>query len=624
MRYISLEKSYKYIIILFIIILAFSLNNFFWIKNNKLPPTGNCLQDLFPAINFYLDAIHNNITFKDLFNGVFKYPLISVFKYSLLDTSIFSNSSNYIRFQFPTYPPLVPLSYSLVYFLFGPNTRMELMVNILYLAVAMISIYGIGKKIFNEKVGLLAVFIFSSFPGIISLSRAMNVEFNLMCLITLTLFFLLRTDFFRNRKYSVLLGISLGLTALTKWAFPITMVGPFFLYLNQCHLFAVNKKNIPVSNSYIRINLLLSILISILISFFWYSVSVQGIIWRIKSGAGSTFSLEVPLIQKFSFYPLSIINTFISFFYFLLLILVGISFSYSIIKNRNRQPKIKSKLLYALFLVLWILIPYLVFSLILLYPQHIMPVLPAIAILISLGIFSFKNIIVRSILICLIILYGVGSYLHSFLYFGKLDLLYRLRLYLRPDLNFSLTIMTDNISRDAWQKHLFYPPDIRDWKFEEMLTFILRDAWQKHLFYPPDINDWKIEEILAFIKKDSHNIKFSPLILILSRESKFNCFGFQYYNLLRGYQLYIEPRGNDRSSAPPDPSKFDYVVIKTSLLFYNRMDETALSEIIELTPINEGHKIDEFKKAFFDKYKLIKEYLLPDNTKAKVYKLMSS
>lgn len=595
-----LSDSINYKLLLALLIFLVFLNNFIWLKNNKLPPIGNGLQDLFPGINFYLDAIHNKIIFRNLLNDAIE-PLKSLFRLQIFPPSL---NNNYIRFSFFIYPPLVPLSYSFFYFLFGPNTGLELMVNMLYLAAAMVSIYGIGKKIFNEKAGFLATFVFSSFPGIISSSRAVHSEFNLMCMITLTLFFLLKTDFFSSRKYSIILGISLGLTALTKWEFPVTIVGPFLWCLSQSHLFFINKKKAPISGSYIRINFFLSILIGILISFSWYSLSTQDIIWRLFSSPNNIVTVErlaLPLksllIQKFSFYPLSIINTFISFFYFLLLILAGIIFIYRIIKNRNQLSEIKTKLFYALFLVLWIAITYFFLSLLKLHVYiHIIPVLPAIAILISLGIFSLKNIIVRSIFISLIILYGLGSYLHSFVDLGKFGLLYKLKIYLSSNSKFSLTTTTHNIPRDAWERYLFYAPHSRD---------------------------WKINEILSFIKKDGLNTKPHPVIFIVGHNDKFSCFSFQYYNLLKNYELFIEPRGNDRSPAPPDQSKFDYVVVNPQV--DDVMDEKVLSETIKPTlNIEEKHKIVEFKNTFFNKYKLIKEYILPDNTKAKVYKLTSS
>ena len=595
----------KYPVILIIIILLFALNNYIWIKNNKFPPIGNALQDLFPGINFYLDVIHHNVSFRHLLNNVFIDPFASLFDLRHL----FSASTNYIRYHFYIYPPLVPLSYSLFYFIFGPNADgSELMVNVFFLAVAMLSVYGIAKKMSSEKAGLLAAFIFSSFPGIIGYSREVFAEFAVMCLLTMMLLFLLKTDFFKHRKYSVLFGVSLGLTALAKWEFMMSLIGPFLWYLSQSTFFITDKEKTPIRPSYIRTNFFLSIFIGTLISFFWYSVSFQDIIWRLffspgKLLKGELVNLPNPfLIHKITFFPLNVVNVYLTFFYFLLLIIVVLNVTYRVIKNRRQVFEAKNQIFHLVFLLAWIVIPYLLLLLLNFYaPSHILPIIPAIAIIISLGVFSFKKIIARSFFISLIVVYGLGSYLHSFFIPvwrpDKLpDKLYKLKLYLSPDVKFSLTTQTDNLPRDCIGLSHFYPPDYRDWKFKE---------------------------ILYFIKKDSLSLGFRPVVLILNSsdtEGDFNCFSFQYYNLLGDYQLFIEPRSNDRSEFPKDRSNFSYVVITSH---YDDITSSSLSKIIDISMNfdKETYKADQFKNDFFNKYKLIKEYFTQDYANAKIYKI---
>ena len=171
--------------LLFLIILLAVISNFTWLLLDKQPPEGNGLQDLLPAIEFYHYLKDNGIT------SFFKAPLFAV------------------------YPPLVPWSYALFYLIFGTAMQLELMVNSIYLGIMLLSVYGIGKYMASEKVGLLASFIVSSFPSVIALSRLIYAEFNLMCLTTLTVYLLLKSEYITSRKYSVLLGISLALVALT-------------------------------------------------------------------------------------------------------------------------------------------------------------------------------------------------------------------------------------------------------------------------------------------------------------------------------------------------------------------------------------------------------------------------
>ncbi|MDD5154970.1 MAG: glycosyltransferase family 39 protein [Candidatus Omnitrophica bacterium] len=518
-------------------------------------------------------------------------------EYLPLARAFLASFNRFVHDTFYIYPPLVPVSYAFFYLLFGPHSGLETMVNMLYLAIALASIYGIGKKMLNEKAGLLAAFIFSSFPGVISLSREVYSEFNLMCIIAASFYFLLNTDFFRSIKYSVLFGIFLGLAALTKWEFPVTMAGPFFLYLSGTRLFVIGTKKMSI-NKRIFANLVIAISLGILISFFWYSVSWQDIIGRlftirgeIASGQSSALLLRAPLLQRFSYPLLVIINAFISLFYSLLFIISGAILTYRIIKSIRRSSGIRERAFYALFLLLWISIPCLVLMATPSSPSHIMPVLPAIAIVIGLGVLTCENRIARYIFVSSIILYGLGCHLHSFVDFGKLDVLYKLKLYLSPGSKFSLTLNTDNIPRDEWER-----------KF----------------FYAPDAEDWKIKKTLFLIKEDSRIIK--PTILILGTQQEFSCFSFQYYNLLMDYKFFIEPRGNDRSPPSPRPLKFDYVIINTPI--NEASAEQSLSQAVKLNMniLKEMNETDGFKRTLFDKYELIKEYPLPDDTKAMIYK----
>jgi len=585
-NHISFLNKYKYSILLLAIIFLVIANNFIWIRNSKGAPIGNALQDLFPGINFYLDMVQGRISFGGLFKGIFR-----IFSF----TSTFPvDWNNYIRFQFFIYPPLPPLSYAAFYFIFGPHAKIELMANTIYLAIAMISIYGIGKKISDRKSGLLAAFILSTFPGVIGFSRHIYAEFILMCVSCLMLFFLLKTDNFKNRGYSLLFGISLGLAALTKWEFLLIVGGPVLWYLGR----------LSFSEDNCRRNFLLAALVGLLMSFVWYSMSINDIIWRLFYGPDSILlqrysasSFGSFLIQKASFYILAIINTFIGLFYFLLLLLAGIIMAFKANKDKGHSPQTSDYRFYAVFIILWIAVPYLFLSLANLQTaSHVLLVLPALALIVGLGIFSLKNVILRSALIFLIVLYGMGSYLHSFVDFGKLDALYKLKIYLSPDLRLALTTATDNIPRDEWGRNHFYPPDTRN---------------------------WKINEIISFVKEDSRLMHPRPVVLVLGNKEEFNSFSFQYYNLLWGEGLFIEPRSNDRSKMPKDRSKFDYVVIKSD---FETIDGPTLSQIVKITcSINKDlHNPEQFKKDFFDKYKLIREYLLPDNTKGKIYKLVSS
>jgi 4-amino-4-deoxy-L-arabinose transferase-like glycosyltransferase len=255
-----------------------------------------------------LDYAQQNTPLHTLFYSPESYASFSHFLKELGD---------YIRYSFFIYPPLPPLSYALTYFIFGLNSHLELSINILYLITGLWAIYGLGRRIFDERAGFLAAFVFATFPGIIVKTRHICCEFMLACLIPLVFLFLLQTDFFRNRKYSILFGASLGVMALAKWEFPLTFLAPFILYLFYS-FFSLRETTLKSSGMVLPFaNLLLSIFIATIIALPWYGVAIPDIYYRIFGGEekvllSHNFGIFWNwLIQQISFYLLELDTLFL-------------------------------------------------------------------------------------------------------------------------------------------------------------------------------------------------------------------------------------------------------------------------------------------------------------------------
>lgn len=124
------------------------------------------------------------------------------------------------------YPPLFHLSAALFYSLFGLSADVAAMANLVYMAVLLFAVYGIGKRMFSAKVSLLAAFLVSMLPIVFCLSRYTYVEYALMSMVAFSVYLLIRTDDFQNKTYSVLFGLSVGLGMLTKWVFIFFLAGP--------------------------------------------------------------------------------------------------------------------------------------------------------------------------------------------------------------------------------------------------------------------------------------------------------------------------------------------------------------------------------------------------------------
>lgn len=131
----------------------------------------------------------------------------------------------------PVRTPLFPASAAIMYWLFGRTADVATMVNILYLAAGLAATYGIGRRWARSSgqsrtLGLVAVALLATFPMYYAMSRYFYLEFALTATVAINVFLLLATDGFKRRDMSVLFGISLGLTLLTKRTAALFLVGP--------------------------------------------------------------------------------------------------------------------------------------------------------------------------------------------------------------------------------------------------------------------------------------------------------------------------------------------------------------------------------------------------------------
>ena len=100
------------------------------------------------------------------------------------------------------YPPLFHIASSGFYSLFGVSADVAAMTNAVFLAILLVSTYGIGKRLFDSATGLLAAALVSFFPIVFFMSRSTYVDYALMSLVALAIYCLLRADGFRSRGWS--------------------------------------------------------------------------------------------------------------------------------------------------------------------------------------------------------------------------------------------------------------------------------------------------------------------------------------------------------------------------------------------------------------------------------------
>ena len=127
-----------------------------------------------------------------------------------------------------SYPPLSYLIVTPFYLLFGRSADVAVLVSgSIWLGLLLFAAYGVGKEIYNRKSGLLAAFIVSLYPVIVTLERDFWVDLQLTAVVTLALWTLIRIKDFDKRERAIVLGLTLGLGTWIKWPFAFFLFAPF-------------------------------------------------------------------------------------------------------------------------------------------------------------------------------------------------------------------------------------------------------------------------------------------------------------------------------------------------------------------------------------------------------------
>jgi hypothetical protein len=417
----------KHHLILISIILFFVSMDFIWFKMNQVPPWWDQAQYLRESLILY-DKLTNEgvLSFYNAFTAAFKVraPLIAV----------------------------VPIPF---YLLFGKTYISALAANLLFIILGSYYFYKFGTLVSNKRDALLGVFILNLFPLIFGLSREFLVEYGLMTLVVVCLYYFLKSDCFASRKYSIVLGIFAGLGMLMKISFPLYIIAPM-LFL--CIKRVIKLKNLP--GAYIK-NALITFIIGMLLAGTWYFKNFSYIInYAFTSGygkiaenyqMGSVFSLKTILE-----YWLLIINLGISTYMFLLIICLIVIWIIAFLSKRSSSALEKA---YWYFLVIWFVVPFVVFTFgVNKDYRFIAPCCPPIALAMSIGLNHIPLIKYKKFFLTTLLIFPVFNFLYVSFSAKPVHLETKHFIFLNNNLGYA------------------HPPIKEEWPNEKLIEFIRLDA----------------------------------------------------------------------------------------------------------------------------------------------------
>ena len=356
--------------LLFVILSLYGVNIYFLTSVDSAPPMWDeavHLRDSLVYYNILGNPSQINLeVVKDLINKSEQYPLI--------------RPSGY-------YPPLVPILTSFWYFVFGTSAKVAIMSNMIFIFILVFSVYKIGELMFDRNVGLLASLLILLFPIILKHSVIYYLDLPLTAMVALGTFFILKSDYFQNTKFSVISGFCFGLGMLTKWTYLFFVLGPLCYLALRVFYPATSQEGTVKGPSYFKKplrNIALFMLASIATFGPYYFPILPALIGEsLRFSGGPIAQGPDSLLSSASlyFYPVALWNDMITPVGLVLFVagLVLLLFS------ENKQKTL---------LLIWILIPYCIFTSLIQnkQPRYMMPWLIPISLVISFFIIEVGSI----------------------------------------------------------------------------------------------------------------------------------------------------------------------------------------------------------------------------------------
>jgi len=299
------------------------------------------------------------------------------------------------------------------YFLFGMNPLSASLPNDVFFGILIVGAFFVGRELLSDTAGLLSAFLVSFYPQVYGLSRIYILDFALTALVCVDLYLLLRTRGLTENAASVLLGISLGVSALIKPQFILFLAGP----LAAVFLSGFRLKQSDSTARRKAGNLLRIIVISLLIYSPWFLPRPEFILGDAKRSILENFGgkrylhqpwslqdvLYWPHVQNVLHWPRVMMG-------YQFLYVLGAPFVAAagwLVFTRAVPKRAKH------MLISFLLVPFFFFTFIVLYnkdPRFILPLTVGISLISALFLASIRQTMLRRILIALVVLVGLGQY----------------------------------------------------------------------------------------------------------------------------------------------------------------------------------------------------------------------
>jgi hypothetical protein len=278
------------------------------------------------------------------------------------------------------YPPLVTCTAGLLYFVapVAPLTAQAVM--LAALAVALAAIFALGRRLLGSEGGLLAAFFFATAPFVVFSLINFQLDLPLSAMVALALYALARTEHFARPRFTLGLGVVLGLGMLTKPTFAAYVLPPLCWSLAMAWRAADRRRRLGALG--------LALVIAAGLALPWYGPRLMGLPMQIMNRSFKQ-AAEVGQVETFTpagllFYPRVFQPQFG--------LLAGLLYAWGLWALR-RRPDSRA------YLWLAAVTPFVMFSLIQNKNlRYTLPILPAAALVTAAGVLAVPRALRRPVI----------------------------------------------------------------------------------------------------------------------------------------------------------------------------------------------------------------------------------
>ena len=265
----------------------------------------------------------------------------------------------------PGQAPLFTVEMLPFFYLVREKALSGFLVDLFFVPILLLSAAGIAGRLFKRPCARpLAVVFTGTMPLMIGLSHAVLQDYSLATLAALTLYLLIRTDFFTKRLFSLGFAFAAAAGTLTKVTFPLFVLGPIMLVVIKIISTRGNASEGDSNESRLRwcqVRLISeTTALYLLLIGIWYVPNAAATYTYFRSTTSGPLALGAGPTNPFTFhailgFSLGMVNNDISW-----IIVIALVLSYALLLVRKRFRNIfVSQGFNLIWLTLWFIIPYL-------------------------------------------------------------------------------------------------------------------------------------------------------------------------------------------------------------------------------------------------------------------------